>query len=133
MRAIFVAVLAVPLLSTFAFSQAVSHSKTISGQRLYEAHCVLCHGPDAKGGGPFSPQLKTWPPDLTTLAMKNNGNFPAMRVSESIDGEFDKSSHGSKDMPIWGPTFRAEAKGHADNAALRIRNLVKYIESLQQK
>ena len=113
---------------------ASAKNEPISGKQLYVSYCAMCHGTDAKGGGPFSPQLKVWPPDLTQLAKKNNGTYPAMRVSEMIDGEFGKSStHGSREMPIWGPVFRSMAHGHNDNAQLRISSIVKYLESLQQK
>jgi mono/diheme cytochrome c family protein len=108
-------------------------TEPISGRQLYVSYCSMCHGPDAKGGGPFSPQLKVWPPDLTQLTKKNNGTYPAMRVAESIDGEFGKPSHGSREMPIWGPVFRSMAHGHQDSAQLRINNVVKYLETLQQK
>ncbi len=108
-------------------------SGPLSGKQLYSSYCAMCHGADAKGGGPFSPQLKVWPPDLTQLTRKNNGVFPSMRLSEVIDGEFDKPAHGSKEMPMWGPVFRSMAHGRKDSAQLRINNLVKYLGSLQQK
>ena len=123
-----------PGVSQSGVVNAASRQKSAtSGKQLYETHCGVCHGADAKGGGPYAPQLKTWPPDLTTLAKRNGGTFPAMRINETIDGEFDKSPHGSREMPIWGPVFRNDAHGHEDNAQLRIKNLVKYIESLQEK
>jgi mono/diheme cytochrome c family protein len=121
---------------TGAESKGASPSKNepISGKQLYVSYCAMCHATDAKGGGPFSPQLKVWPPDLTQLAKKNNGTYPAMHVSEMIDGEFGKvSAHGSREMPIWGPVFRTMAHGHNDSAQVRIGNVVKYLESLQQK
>lgn len=114
-------------------SAAAAKNEMLSGKQLYVSDCALCHGGDAKGGGPFSPQLKTWPPDLTQLAKKNNGVFPAMHLSEVIDGEFEKPAHGSREMPVWGPVFRSMAHGHDDSAQLRINRLVKYLESLQQK
>lgn len=104
-----------------------------SGKQLYGAYCALCHGPDGKGGGPFSPQLKVWPPDLTQLLKNNHGLFPEMRVREAIDGEFGKPSHGSAEMPIWGPVFRSMAHGRKDSAQVRINSLVRYLESIQQK
>jgi mono/diheme cytochrome c family protein len=117
-----------------AKGSAPSQNEPISGKQLYVSYCSMCHGTDAKGGGPFSPQLKVWPPDLTQLARKNNGTYPAMRVSEMIDGEFGKgSAHGAREMPIWGPVFRSMAHGHNDSAQLRINNVVKYVELLQQK
>jgi mono/diheme cytochrome c family protein len=113
---------------------AAAKTEPISGKQLYVSYCAMCHGTDAKGGGPFSPQLKAWPPDLTQLAKKNNGTYPAMHVAEMVDGEFGKASaHGSRDMPIWGPVFRSMAHGHNDNAQFRINSIVKYVESLQQK
>lgn len=114
-------------------SQAPPRTEPVSGRQLYVSYCSMCHGMDAKGGGPFSPQLKVWPPDLTQLAKKNNGIYPAMRVAESIDGEFGKPSHGSREMPIWGPVFRSMAHGHQDSAQVRINGVVKYLETLQQK
>lgn len=119
--------------TTIRKSSAPGKIEPLSGKHLYSSYCALCHGSDAKGGGPFSPQLKAWPPDLTQLAKKNNGVFPAMRLTELIDGEFDKPAHGSKEMPVWGPVFRSMAHGRKDSAQLRINNLVKYLESLQQK
>ncbi len=114
-------------------TKSAAKTEPLSGKQLYISYCSMCHGPDAQGGGPFSPQLKVWPPDLTQLAKKNNGTYPAMRVAESIDGEFGKPSHGSREMPIWGPVFRSMAHGHQDSAQLRINNVVKYLETLQQK
>jgi mono/diheme cytochrome c family protein len=116
-------------------TKSVSPERTrpLSGKQLFTSYCALCHGTDAKGGGPFSPQLKVWPPDLTILAKKNNGVFPTLHVSEIIDGEFDKPAHGSKEMPVWGPVFRSLAQGKKDSAQRRITSLVKYLESLQQK
>lgn len=136
-------VLVILVFSVFAAGQqsggetktaAPEKSEPMSGKQLYVSYCAMCHGTDAKGGGPFSPQLKAWPPDLTQLAKKNNGTYPAMRVSEMVDGEFGKTSaHGSREMPIWGPVFRSMAHGHNDNAQFRINSVVKYVESLQQK
>jgi len=113
--------------------ESAANAEPITGKQLYNSYCALCHATDAKGGVPFSPQLKVWPPNLTQLAQKNHGVFPAMHVREAIDGEFGKPSHGTAEMPIWGPVFRSMAHGKKDSAQLRINSLVKYLESLQEK
>jgi mono/diheme cytochrome c family protein len=123
--------------SVFLFAQANGKAKSagssqMSGTSLYDEHCAFCHGVDAKGGGPFAASLKVWPPDLTNLKKKNNGGFPELHVAEVIDGEFEKPSHGSREMPIWGPVFRAAAHGKSDSAQVRIKALVRHIESLQE-
>ena len=142
MRQTVTAVLSILLLSALAVGQqsgaetktaTPSKSELVSGKQLYVSYCAMCHGTDAKGGGPFSPQLKVWPPDLTQMAKKNKGTYPAMRVAESIDGEFGKAAHGSREMPIWGPVFRSMAHGRQDSAQVRINSVVKYLETLQQK
>ena len=45
---------------------AVAQQKVDLGKREYESKCAVCHGKDAKGGGPYSAELKRSPPDLTT-------------------------------------------------------------------
>jgi len=112
---------------------ATTGVEPISGRQLYSSYCALCHGADGKGGGPFSPQLKVWPVDLTQLAKKNHDVFPEMHVREAIDGEFGKPSHGSAEMPIWGPVFRSMAHGRKDSAQVRIEALVRYLDSIQEK
>ena len=126
------------LISVWAVAQAgtsdtPANAEPVSGKQLFSSYCALCHGPDGKGGGPFSPQLKVLPPDLTQLLKNNHGVYPVMHVEEAIDGEFAKPSHGSSEMPIWGPVFRSMAHGHKDSAQVRIHSLVKYLESIQEK
>jgi len=104
------------------------------GRDLFEFYCSSCHGRDGKGAGHAAPALKVPPPDLTTLAQRNRGTFPADRVAASIKGEgrLRTPAHGSSDMPVWGPIFKGLDSRDAVNAA-RIENLVKYIESIQAK
>jgi mono/diheme cytochrome c family protein len=75
------------------------------GKVEYLSSCAPCHGSDAKGNGPVSSQLKTHPSDLTVLAKKNNGVFPLNTLYKIIDGREAVSSHGTRDMPIWGYRF----------------------------
>jgi mono/diheme cytochrome c family protein len=104
-----------------------------SGKEMYHAYCAACHGADGKGDGPASPALKSRPSDLTVLAKRNAGKFPELRVFAAINGDLRVTAHGSKDMPTWGVVFRRMDGGDVAGAKLRIRNLTKYIESLQVK
>ncbi len=113
--------------------RATSPRPPVSGPKLYQTQCAVCHGMDGKGDGPAAVSLKTWPGDLTTIAKRNGGAFPSLHVAEAIAGERSIPAHGTRDMPVWGPVFRSMAHGHADNAQLRIENLVTYIESIQEQ
>jgi hypothetical protein len=42
-------------------------------------------------------------------------------------------SHGSADMPVWGPLFRSLDKYQDTVEPQRVSNLVNYIETLQAK
>src|SRR5579863_112949 len=104
-----------------------------SGKEMFKSYCAVCHGADAKGGGPAASALKTPPPDLTTIAEKAGGKYPAAHVAAVIRNQADMTSHGSKDMPVWGPLFSSLSQGNEGQVQQRIANLVDYIESLQVK
>jgi cytochrome c5 len=111
----------------------ITSTSPASGQEMYKSYCAVCHGTDAKGNGPAADALKVAPTDLTALAAKNGGKYPAMKVSAVISGEEALPAHGSKDMPIWGHLFRSMSGGHQSEVQQRVANLNKYIESLQKK
>ena len=111
----------------------VRPTSAASGQDMYKNYCAVCHGTDGTGNGPAASALKVPPPDLTTLAQKNGGNYPALKVSSVIRGEQALPAHGSKDMPIWGKIFWSMSGGHGSEVQQRVANLNKYIESLQAK
>ena len=104
---------------------------SVEGKDNFEAYCAVCHGKTAKGDGPAAPAMKTPVPDLTMIAKKNGGKFSAVAVKDMIKGaDREMPSHGSKDMPIWGPVFRSFT-GDTNVAELRVNNLVNYIQSIQ--
>ena len=111
----------------------ITKTSPTSGKEMYENYCAVCHGKDAKGGGPAAPALKTAPPDLTGLAKKSGGTYPSAHVAAVIRGQADLVSHGSKDMPVWGPLFSSISQGHQTEVQQRVSNLVAYIGSLQAK
>lgn len=104
------------------------------GSDLYEFYCASCHGRDGRGGGPVATTLKSEPPDLTRLALRNGGVFPRARVEAIIEGRSDPPLrvHGTRQMPVWGPIFRGLDANDAANRT-RIGNLVDYVQSLQVK
>jgi mono/diheme cytochrome c family protein len=111
----------------------IKPTSAASGQEMYTNYCAVCHGKDGKGGGPAADALKTPPTDLTTLAKKNGGKYPALHVTSVIRGEGNLPAHGSKDMPVWGPLFWHLSQGHEGEVQQRVSNLDHYIESLQVK
>jgi len=97
---------------------------------LFRAYCASCHGADAKGKGPAAPALKARVPDLTLLAKRNGGKFPAARVRNMIMGDEVLAAHGSREMPVWGPIFH-QIEWDVDRGNVRLENLVKYLQSIQ--
>lgn len=110
---------------------AAPQTSPASGQEMFMNYCAACHGQDAKGDGPAAAALKTTPADLTTLARRHGGKFPDSHVYQVIKGGTTGSVHGTKEMPVWGPVFRAMEKGDEAMVQMRVSNLTKYIESLQ--
>ena len=107
---------------------------SLAGRDLYDFYCASCHGRNGKGDGPVASALKTSPGDLTRLALRNGGVFPTARVTAFVmnDSDIRMASHGSYEMPVWGPVFRALDSSDT-MARVRIANVVSYIESIQER
>jgi mono/diheme cytochrome c family protein len=110
-----------------------AYTSPSSGKEMYNAYCASCHGTDGKGDGPAASALKMSATNLTTLAAKAGGAFPAAHVAAVIQGDAMTPAHGSKDMPVWGPIFLSIGGHNVAQAQLRIRNLTNYLESMQVK
>ena len=106
--------------------------ESIYGPDLYRHYCATCHGRDGKGDGPAGGALKARPSDLTVLARRNKGTFPASTVATIIRGGTTIAAHGSVEMPVWGPIFYALDPSDAHVRA-RIAALVSHIATIQQK
>jgi mono/diheme cytochrome c family protein len=111
----------------------ITNTPSSSGKEMFNSYCAVCHGKDAKGSGPAATAMKTAPADLTVLAQKNGGKYPSSHVAAIIRGQASTPSHGSQDMPIWGPLFSSISQGHEGQVQQRITNLVSYIDTLQAK
>jgi mono/diheme cytochrome c family protein len=104
---------------------------SVDGPALYTAYCAVCHGTDARGGGPMATSLKVPPSDLTRIAARNGGVFPQAIVEKIISGEEQvPGGHGTRAMPVWGPIF-SQVAWDQDLGRLRLHNLATYIERLQ--
>jgi mono/diheme cytochrome c family protein len=104
-----------------------------SGKDMFATYCAVCHGATAKGDGPAASALKTPPPDLTVLSKKNGGKYPSAHVAAVIRGQDTLVSHGTAEMPMWGPLFSSISGGHTSQVEQRISNLAQYIGTLQVK
>ena len=106
--------------------------RSLSGSDLFQAYCASCHGLDARGTGPIAPVLRTKVPDLTLLTRNYHGQFPTAYVRQVILGDSVLQAHGTREMPIWGPIFH-QIEYDQDLGNVRLDNLVKYLESIQEK
>jgi mono/diheme cytochrome c family protein len=105
---------------------------SLEGKDLFREYCAVCHGVDAKGGGPAASALKKSTGDLTQLTAKHKGKFPALSVQVAIKGGNGIVEHGTGEMPIWGPIF-SQTGQNKDLGDMRVMALVKYIEQIQAK
>ena len=105
----------------------------VDGGEIFQNHCAVCHGRDGRGRGPATIALKGSVPDLTLIAHRNGGVFPASHVKAIIDGTGEgPAAHGSREMPIWGPVFH-NFESDQDLGEVRLENVTNYIRSVQQK
>lgn len=111
----------------------IQPTSAASGKDMFNQYCAPCHGADAKGNGPAATAMKSAPTDLTQLTRKHDGKFPAAKVASVLNFGSGLPSHGSADMPVWGPLFRSLDKYHDSVVQQRVSNIIGYIESLQVK
>jgi mono/diheme cytochrome c family protein len=103
------------------------------GRQMYTNYCAPCHGVDGKGRGPVAPALKNPPSDLTLLSRNNQGRFPDAHVASVLLNGAQIPSHGSSQMPVWGPILANMNVANPQERLLRISNLTSYLESIQAR
>jgi mono/diheme cytochrome c family protein len=131
--------LSVALLLTAAVMAAQTPAPTpgdpelARGEVLYRMHCASCHGKQGRGDGPVAEDLRVRPADLTGLAKRAGGTFPAQDVAATIDGRTIVRGHGSREMPVWGLTFadRGRDTSQEREVAAEIRAVVRYLREMQ--
>ena len=106
----------------------------VSGAYTYRTYCASCHGTGGKGDGPLSDSLRFHPPDLTLLAQRNGGEYPAEKIHRIVDGRSPLKGHGGPDMPVWGDAFKNAETGYDDEQVKeKIRSVVDYLKTIQAK
>lgn len=109
-------------------------STDYSGEELFQRFCSSCHGEAARGDGPVAASLNVAVPDLTRLAQRYGGEFPAFDIREIIDGRSVVVAHGPRTMPVWGYEFVLEAGADVDaerEAREIVERLVDYLAGIQ--
>lgn len=119
-----------------SFVESIQQPSTAAGdagRQLFSTYCASCHGATGRGNGPLADQLRRMPPDLTQFTRRNGGMFPRERVYRIIEGG-DISSHGTREMPVWGDIFKTLSGATAEAAVkTRIDAIVRYLEGIQER
>jgi hypothetical protein len=77
--------------------------------------------------------LKTPPTDLTVLSRNNHGKFPDTHIVSVLQSGAEIPSHGTAEMPVWGPILGKMSQANPQDRLLRISNLSRYLETMQVK
>lgn len=105
-----------------------------TGAEDFATYCAVCHGDDGKGTGPMVATLSSRPADLTKLARRNGGAFPATRVMSKIWGYTD--ARASDVMPNFGPLLEGDlvpydgGDGIRTPTPIRLVQLAEYVKGL---
>lgn len=109
----------------------LNQTAATSGKQMYLSYCASCHGVDGRGHGPVASSLKMLPADLTLLSRKNNGKFPDAHIDAILQYGPPIPSHGTAEMPVWGPILGKLDKANPEVKQIRISNLTQYLKSIQ--
>ncbi|MBV2358575.1 cytochrome c [Thalassococcus sp. CAU 1522] len=124
------------VLGLVAVAACAAPAPETRGARAFSEMCAVCHGADARGGGPLAADLPVPPADLTGLAARNGGAFPAEDVMAQIHGY--PGRYHQAIMPEFGPLlgpamvpWRAPS-GEIVETPRALLDLSAYLESLQR-
>ncbi|MDU8942140.1 c-type cytochrome [Ovoidimarina sediminis] len=129
-----------PILTTLMLAMPVNGlaQEPGDGDVLFQEHCAVCHGRDARGDGPMAQVLTLVPPDLTGLSARAGGTFPAAAIVRWIDGRDTIPSHGGP-MPLFGRLLQGEsavidgADGSPVFTTRAIYDIVAWLEEIQEE
>jgi len=111
----------------------VTKTSAASGKLMYSSYCAPCHGVDGRGEGPVASALRTPPMDLTMLSRNNHEKFPDTHIVSVLQNGAEIPSHGTAEMPVWGPILGKMNQSNPQDRLLRISNLSRYLETMQVK
>ncbi len=111
----------------------LAKTRAADGRQMYVNYCAPCHGVDGRGDGPVAGALKRSPTDLTLMSRNNGGKFPAIHVISVLEYGSDIPSHGTAEMPVWGPILGKMDPSAMNARNMRISNLREYIQGMQVK
>ncbi len=104
------------------------------GREVYAQNCALCHGPDGAGDGAWQSELMTPAADLTRIAARRDGRFPAGEVARLIDGRIPVEAHLLPEMPVWGDVISVEVSDPGAREEVtrgKLSALVAFLASIQ--
>jgi len=125
------AALTLLLWNAAAAQNPCGYAFSITGQKLFENHCAACHGRDGAGGGPRAAAQGKRLADLTGIAQRNGGQFPAERIVEIVRTGGAIPGHETEGvMPVWGKVFNGECgPAFSRRAAVELK---RYLQSIQK-
>lgn len=113
----------------------ITRTSPNSGKQMYASYCASCHGIEGRGNGPVAVMLRKQPADLSALSRNNGGRFPSEHVATVLEFGAENMAHGTIEMPVWGPVLGKMDVSVPEQGLrqLRVSNLIRYIESMQEK
>ncbi|MDW3183641.1 c-type cytochrome [Roseobacter sp.] len=111
--------------------------RSASGAALFAQNCAVCHGQDARGGGGGGVEgLSKTPPDLTGLAARNGGSFPANDVLAVLEGYAVDGQRGRHMAGFAALQSEDRKRARLDGARIRttppLADLLVYLEAVQR-
>ena len=73
------------------------------------------------------------PDDLRRIAQRRGGEFPTAEIARKIDGRFEISAHGSREMPVWGRVFGSDVPDAGSGESIARGNIAVLVEYLNTR
>ena len=101
-------------------------AQAAKGEVIFQKQCAHCH--NSENIEETIADLGAVPPDLTTIIRRRGlTKFPVTEIAKIIDGRQAMSSHGSREMPIWGEIYSENDGLDEDQIQGRKAELIAYL------